>query len=65
MIVLDNLILVDELFARVLRRLETFALVSNNFCGNLVSSLELPIKFDERFKPRKHLLIFKTSLKGL
>ena len=25
-------------------------LVNNNFCEKLVSSLELPIKFDERFK---------------
>ena len=30
--------------------LETFVLVNNNLCGKLVLLLELPIKFDEKFK---------------
>ena len=50
MIVIDKFILADELFAKTLRGLETCVLVSNKLCRNLVSSLELPIKFDERFK---------------
>ena len=29
---------------------ESCVLVNNNLCGKLVSSLELPIKCDERFK---------------
>ena len=29
---------------------ETFVLVKNNLCGKLVSSLEFPIKFDDKFK---------------
>ena len=27
-----------------------FVSVSNNLCGKLISSLEFPTKFDERFK---------------
>ena len=42
--VFDNFILADELFAKVLRSLETRVLVNNNLCGKLVSP------FDERFK---------------
>ena len=39
-----------NLLAKALRISETCVLVNNNLCGKLVSSLELPIKFDERFK---------------
>ena len=35
--VLDNLISVDELFAKTLRRFKTCLLVNNNFWGKLVS----------------------------
>ena len=42
-----NFILADELFARALWSLETYVLVNNNLYGKLVSSLELPIIFDE------------------
>ena len=48
----DNFTLADEVSARVLRSLEIFLLVNNSLCGSseLVSLLELPITFDERFK---------------
>ena len=48
--VFDNFILADELFAKVLRSLETHVLINNNLYGKLVSSLESPTTFDERFK---------------
>ena len=48
--VFDNFILADELFAKVLRSLETRVLVNNNLCGKLVSPFESPTTFDERFK---------------
>ena len=41
--------IVDELFAEALRSLETCLLVNDILCGKLLSSLELPITFDERF----------------
>ena len=44
----ENFILADEPFAKALRIFETCALVNNNLCGKLVSSLEFPIKFDKR-----------------
>ena len=41
---------------------ESSVSVNNNLCGKLVSSLELPIKFDERFKvtsvPLLNLLLY-------
>ena len=40
----------DEPFAKVSQSLKTCVLVNNNLCGKLVSSLESPITFDERFK---------------
>ena len=40
----------DESFAKALQSLETCVLVNNNLCGKLVSSLEFPVKFDERFQ---------------
>ena len=46
----DNFILADELFAKALQGLETYVSVDNNLRGKLVSSLESPITFDERFK---------------
>ena len=42
----DDFILAYELFTKVLRSLETFALVKNNLCGKLVSPLELLITFN-------------------
>ena len=42
--------LADELFAKVLRDLETSLLVNNNLWGNLASLLESPTAFDKRFK---------------
>ena len=38
----DNFILADELFGKALRSFETCALVNNNLCGKLFSSLESP-----------------------
>ena len=49
-LVFDNLISADELFANVLRRFATYLLVTNNSCRKLVSSLELPIIFDDNLK---------------
>ena len=45
-----NFILADELFAKVLRSLETRVLVNNNLCIKLVSPFESRTTFDERFK---------------
>ena len=42
--------LADETFVKGLRIFETWVLVNNNLCEKLVSSLELSMKFDERFK---------------
>ena len=46
----DELISANELLENVLGNLETYLLIKNDLCGNLISSLELPITFDERFK---------------
>ena len=46
----DNLISADELFAKALGRFATCLLVNNNSFGKLVSSLELPIIFDDNIK---------------
>ena len=46
----ENVIVADKPFAKAFRIFETCLLVNNNLCGKLVLSLELPIKFDERFK---------------
>ena len=42
--------LADKPFVKGLRIFETWVLVNNNLCEKLVSSLELSMKFDERFK---------------
>ena len=42
--------LADEPFAKALPIFETYVSVNNYLWGTLVSSLELPINFDERFK---------------
>ena len=41
-------ILTDEFFAKALRILVICLLVNNNSCRKLTSSLELPIKFNDR-----------------
>ena len=46
----DNFILAEELFVKALRRLKTCVLVNNKLREKLYSTLELPDKFDERFK---------------
>ena len=48
--VLDNLILADKLFTKTLRGLEFCVLFNNKLHRKLVSLLESPITFDERFK---------------
>ena len=48
--IFDSFILADETFAKALWSLETCVLVNNNVHGEIVSSLELPTIFDERFK---------------
>ena len=40
----------DEPFAKALRIFETCVSVNNDLCRKLVSSSELPIKFNERSK---------------
>ena len=42
--------LADEPFTKLLRIFQNWVSVKNHFCGKLVSSLELPVKFDEKFK---------------
>ena len=37
-------------FAKALRIFESCVLVNNSLCRKVVSWLELPLKFDERFK---------------
>ena len=48
--VFDNLISVDELFAKTLQRFATCLLVNNNLWAKLVSSSELPTTFDDNLK---------------
>ena len=48
--IFDNLPLADQLFAWDLWRFKTSVLVNYDLCRKLVSSLELAITFDERFK---------------
>ena len=48
--VLDHSILADEPFVNALQIFETNVLVNNNLCEILVSPLESPTTFDERFK---------------
>ena len=48
---IEFLIIFDNwVFEKGLQDLETCVLVKYNLCGKLVSSLEVPITFDERFK---------------
>ena len=49
-LVVDNFTSASKLFARTLQISGTCLSVSNNLCGNLVWSLEWPIKFDEKFR---------------
>ena len=58
----ENVILADKPFANALRISETYVLVNNNLCVKLVLSLELPIKFDERFKVTSVPLIADFNL---
>ena len=46
----ENFILADESFEKALRNFETSISVNNNLCGKLGTAVELPIKFDKRFK---------------
>ena len=42
--------LADKRFGKALLSLQACVLINNNLLGKLVSPLELPIKFHERFK---------------
>ena len=57
--IFSNFILTDQPFANALQIFETCVSVNNNLCGKLVSSLEFPIKFDEKCKATSqfHFLI--------
>ena len=48
--VFDNFILIEELFTKALRSLETSVSVNNNLFEKLFPSLESPIIFAESFK---------------
>ena len=48
--VFESFILADEPFAKALRIFKTYVLVNINLHKKLISSLEPPIIFDERFK---------------
>ena len=48
--IFENFILADEPFVKALGTFETCVLVNNNLCEKLVSSFELPIKFNPIFK---------------
>ena len=58
----DNFILADDTFAKVFKSLKTCVLVNDSLCEKLVSSLELPITFDERFKVILIPLFFLTLI---
>ena len=47
--VFEDFVLADEPFAKAFPIFETCLSVNNSLCGKLVSSLEIPIKLDERF----------------
>ena len=49
-VVFNSSILADELPAKGLRRILTCLVVNNNLFGKLVSSLEMPIIFDDSLK---------------
>ena len=46
----DKFLLADKSFPKALPSLKDCVLVHNNLCQKFVSSLDWPIKFDERFK---------------
>ena len=48
--VFENFVLDDERFAKSLQIFQTYVLVDKNLRGKLVSSLEFPVTFDERFQ---------------
>ena len=48
--IIESVISVDDLLAKALQRFGTVVLVNNNLRGRLVSSLELPIAFDDSIK---------------
>ena len=48
--VFNNFVLAYKLFLKALRSLETCLSVDNDLYGKVVSSLEPPISFHERFK---------------
>ena len=45
--IIESIISVDDLLAKALQRFGTVVLVNNNLRGRLVSSLGLPIVFDD------------------
>ena len=52
----DNLISVDELFAKALLRFVTCLLINNKLWGKLVSSSKLPTIFDDNLKTTSVLI---------
>ena len=45
-----------------LRIFDTCVSANNSLCGKVVSSLEFPTKFDERFKLRQFHFLFEISI---
>ena len=63
-IILDNWVFEnfkssDKPFAKTLQISETCVPFNNILCGKVISSLECPIKFDERFKATSVLFLFQ------
>ena len=48
--VFESFALVDKPFTKALKIFETCILVNNNLCGKIISLLDLPTTFDERFE---------------
>ena len=60
--VFDNLISVDELFAKILRRFWTCLLVNRNLREKLVSSSKLPTIFDDSPRTTPFSFLLQTLL---
>ena len=60
--VFDNLISIYELFAKDLQIFATCLLVNDNLFGKLVSSLELPIIFDDNLKTASVYSLLQTLI---
>ena len=60
--VFDDFIVTDELFTKALGNLETCILGNNNSSGNVVSSLDLHITYDNRLKVASVHFVFLIKI---